>query len=135
MTQASLGFIHRFVPFVHAWTVREGRLQQLRAFTDTALLAHALAKDWTGRASWPFSPFPSNVVHGSLVVPIFERFVPINHETFCSSTSRPHHRLQYPRATFDEVNTLSVKGLNKSAIAWVKSIAWNAVHRWLQSRT
>ncbi len=33
------------VPFVHVWTVRDGRLQRLRAFTDTALLARALAKD------------------------------------------------------------------------------------------
>ena len=33
------------VPFVHVWTVREGYLQRLRAFTDTALLARALAKD------------------------------------------------------------------------------------------
>ncbi len=33
------------VPFVHVWTVREGQLQRLRAFTDTALLARALAKD------------------------------------------------------------------------------------------
>ena len=33
------------VPFVHVWTVREGYLQRLRAFTDTAVLAHALAKD------------------------------------------------------------------------------------------
>jgi ketosteroid isomerase-like protein len=33
------------VPFVHVWTVREGYLQRLRAFADTALLARALAKD------------------------------------------------------------------------------------------
>lgn len=33
------------VPFAHVWTVREGYLQRLRAFTDTAVLAHALAKD------------------------------------------------------------------------------------------
>ena len=33
------------VPFVHVWTVREGYLQRLRGFTDTALLAKALAKD------------------------------------------------------------------------------------------
>ena len=33
------------VPFVHVWTVREGYLQRLRAFTDTALLARALAKE------------------------------------------------------------------------------------------
>ena len=32
------------VPFVHVWTVREGYLQRLRAFTDTALLAQAMAK-------------------------------------------------------------------------------------------
>jgi len=33
------------VPFVHVWTVREGYLQRLRGFTDTALLAQALAKN------------------------------------------------------------------------------------------
>ncbi|MGH8644589.1 MAG: nuclear transport factor 2 family protein [Gammaproteobacteria bacterium] len=33
------------VPFAHVWTVREGYLQRLCAFTDTALLARALAKD------------------------------------------------------------------------------------------
>ena len=32
------------VPFVHVWTVREGRLQRLRAFTDTALLSRALTE-------------------------------------------------------------------------------------------
>jgi ketosteroid isomerase-like protein len=31
------------VPFAHVWTVREGYLQRLRSFTDTAVLAHALA--------------------------------------------------------------------------------------------
>jgi uncharacterized protein len=33
------------VPFAHVWTVRGGYLQRMRAFTDTALLAQALAKD------------------------------------------------------------------------------------------
>jgi IS1 family transposase len=33
---------------------------------------------------------------------------------------------------FDEVASLSVEGLNKSAIARVKRIAWNTVHRWLE---
>lgn len=33
------------VPFAHVWTVREGYLRRLRAFTDTAVLTHALAKD------------------------------------------------------------------------------------------
>jgi ketosteroid isomerase-like protein len=32
------------VPFAHVWTVRDGYLQRLRAFTDTAVLAQALAK-------------------------------------------------------------------------------------------
>ncbi len=53
-------------------------------------------------------------------------------KTFCSNTGTPYHRLQPRRATFDEVATLSVEGLNKSAIARVKRIAWNTVHRWLQ---
>lgn len=33
------------VPFAHVWTVREGYLQRLRAFTDTARLAHALTNE------------------------------------------------------------------------------------------
>ena len=33
------------VPFAHVWTVRDGYLQRLRAFTDTALLWRALAED------------------------------------------------------------------------------------------
>ena len=32
------------VPFAHVWTVRDGYLQRLRAFTDTAVLAQALAR-------------------------------------------------------------------------------------------
>ena len=53
-------------------------------------------------------------------------------KTFCSNSGTPYHRLQHRRATFDEVATLSVEGLNKSAIARVKRIAWNTVHRWLE---
>ncbi len=30
------------LPFAHVWTVREGYLERMRAFTDTALLARAL---------------------------------------------------------------------------------------------
>ncbi len=33
------------VPFVHVWTVGGGSLQRMRAFTDTALLARALATE------------------------------------------------------------------------------------------
>ena len=53
-------------------------------------------------------------------------------KTFCSNSGTPYHRLQHRRATFDEVATLSVEGLNKSAIARAKRIAWNTVDRWLQ---
>jgi len=42
------------------------------------------------------------------------------------------YRLQHRRTTFDEVATLSVEGMSKSAIARVKGIAWNTVHRWLE---
>jgi transposase-like protein len=52
-------------------------------------------------------------------------------KTFCTTTETPYHRLQHRRATFDEVAALSVEGLNKSAIARVKRIAWNTVDRWL----
>ena len=53
-------------------------------------------------------------------------------KTFCSTTRTPYYRLQHRRATFDEVATLSVEGMSKSAIARVKRIAWNTVHRWLE---
>jgi transposase-like protein len=52
--------------------------------------------------------------------------------TFCSTTGTPYYRIQHRRAVFDEVAYLSVEGLNKSAIARVKRIAWNTVHRWLE---
>jgi transposase-like protein len=53
-------------------------------------------------------------------------------KTFCSNTGTPYYRLQHRRSTFDEVATLSVEGLNKSAIARVKRITWNTVARWLE---
>jgi transposase-like protein/IS1 family transposase len=53
-------------------------------------------------------------------------------KTFCSTIGTPYHRLQHRRAIFDEVASLSVEGLNKSAIARIKRIAWNTVHRWLE---
>ena len=53
-------------------------------------------------------------------------------KTFCSTVGTPDHRLHHRRATFDEVATLSVEGLNKSAISRVKQITWNTVHRWLE---
>jgi transposase-like protein len=53
-------------------------------------------------------------------------------KTFCANTATPYYRLQLRRATFDEVATFSVEGMNKSAIARVKGLAWNTVHRWLE---
>jgi transposase-like protein/IS1 family transposase len=53
-------------------------------------------------------------------------------KTFCSTTRTPYHRLQHRRSIFDEVAAFSVEGLNKSAIARAKRIAWNTVHRWLE---
>jgi transposase-like protein/IS1 family transposase len=53
-------------------------------------------------------------------------------KTFCLNMGTPYYRLQHRRATFDEVATLSVEGLNKSAIARVKGIGWNTVDRWLE---
>jgi hypothetical protein len=52
--------------------------------------------------------------------------------TFCATNGTTYYRLQHRRTTFDEVASLSVEGLNKSAIARVKRIAWNTVHRWLE---
>jgi len=53
-------------------------------------------------------------------------------KTFCSTSRTAYYRLQHRRVTFDEVAALSVEGLNKSAIARVKQISWNTVHRWLE---
>jgi transposase-like protein len=53
-------------------------------------------------------------------------------KTFCSTNGTPYYRLQHRRARFDEVASLSVEGVNKSAIARVKGMAWNTVHRWLE---
>ena len=55
--------------------------------------------------------------------------------TFCRNRGTVYHRLQHRRATFDEVAALSVEGVNKSAIARVKQIAWNTVDRWLGGET
>jgi transposase-like protein/IS1 family transposase len=53
-------------------------------------------------------------------------------KTFCANSGTPYHRLQHRRSTFDQVAALSVEGLNKSAIARVRQIAWNTVARWLE---
>jgi transposase-like protein len=53
-------------------------------------------------------------------------------KTFRSTIGTPYYRLHHRRATFDRVASLSVEGLSKSAIARVKQIGWNTVHRWLE---
>ena len=52
--------------------------------------------------------------------------------TFCSTTATVYHRIHRSRNTFDEVCSLSVEGLSKSAIARVKKLSWNTVSRWLE---
>jgi len=52
--------------------------------------------------------------------------------TFGSTKGTAYYRLQHRRTLFDEVASLSVEGVNKSAISRVKGIAWNTVHRWLE---
>jgi transposase-like protein/IS1 family transposase len=53
-------------------------------------------------------------------------------KTFRSTTGTAYYRLQHRRNTFNEVASLSVEALNKSAIARIKKISWNTVHRWLE---
>src|SRR5215471_5433279 len=48
-------------------------------------------------------------------------------KAFCSNTGTPYYRLQHRRASFDQVATLSVEGLNKSSIARIEGIGWNTV--------
>ena len=52
--------------------------------------------------------------------------------TFCSTSATPYHRIHRSRNTFDEVCSLSVEGLSKSAIARTKKLSWNTVSRWLE---
>jgi hypothetical protein len=52
--------------------------------------------------------------------------------TFSSTTGAPYFRIQHPRLKFDQVASMSVEGVNKSAISRVQSVAWNTVHRWLE---
>jgi transposase-like protein len=55
-------------------------------------------------------------------------------KTFCSATRTPYYRLQHRRATFDEVASLSVEGVNKSAIARAKRVAFHEKARCCQDR-
>src|ERR1700745_1388130 len=54
-------------------------------------------------------------------------------KTFCSTTGTPYYRIQHRRAVFDQVASLGVEGLNKSAIARVKQITCTTFHLWLES--
>ena len=49
--------------------------------------------------------------------------------TFCSTTGTVYHHIHSSRNTFDEVCSLSVEGLSKSAIAKVKN---SGGHIWLR---
>src|SRR5262249_56177847 len=56
-------------------------------------------------------------------------------KTFSWTTGTSYYRLQHRRSTFDRVASLSVEGLNKSAIARVNRISWNTVHPCLHTPT
>ena len=51
---------------------------------------------------------------------------------FCSTTGTVYHRIHRSFNTFDEVCSLSVEGLSKSAIARTKRLSWNTISRWLE---
>jgi transposase-like protein len=53
-------------------------------------------------------------------------------KTFCSTTGTPYHRIHHRRVAFDEVASLSVEGLNKSAIARTKQITFHEKARCCQ---
>ena len=53
-------------------------------------------------------------------------------KTFSSTYGTAYYRLQSSRASFDDVATMSVNGIDKSTISRVKNLAWNTIERWLE---
>ncbi|MCP4005016.1 MAG: transposase [bacterium] len=53
-------------------------------------------------------------------------------KTFGATTGTPYKRLQHSVRRFDRVASLSVEGVNKSAIARLEGLSWNTVARWLE---
>ena len=53
-------------------------------------------------------------------------------KTFCSTAGTPYYRLHKSRKCFDQVATMTVNGVSKSAIARILSLAWNTVARWFE---
>jgi transposase-like protein len=51
--------------------------------------------------------------------------------TFSSTYGTAYYRLQNSRTCFDDVATMSVNGIGKSAISRIKNMSWNTVDRWL----
>ena len=51
--------------------------------------------------------------------------------TFSSTYGTAYYRLQSSRTCFDDVATMSVNGIGKSAISRIKNMSWNTVDRWL----
>ena len=52
-------------------------------------------------------------------------------KTFSSTFGTAYYRLQSSRTCFDDVATMSVNGISKSAISRIKNMSWNTVDRWL----
>ena len=53
-------------------------------------------------------------------------------KTFSSTFGTPYYRLHNRRSVFDDVVRMSVNGVDKSAIARIKHMAWNTAARWLE---
>ena len=53
-------------------------------------------------------------------------------KTFSSTYGTAYYRLQSSRASFDEVATMSVNGVDKSTISRITRLSWNTIERWLE---
>ena len=53
-------------------------------------------------------------------------------KTFSSTYGTAYYRLQSSRASFDQVATMSVNGIDKSSISRIKNLSWNTIERWLK---
>ena len=53
-------------------------------------------------------------------------------KTFSSTYGTAYYRLQNSRASFDQVATMSVNGIDKSSISRIKNLSWNTIERWLE---
>ena len=53
-------------------------------------------------------------------------------KTFSSTYGTAYYRLQSSRASFDNVATMSVNGVDKSSISRMTGLSWTTIERWLE---